>query len=356
MLFKKLLLPTLGYVLFGVYNAPVFADQSSSWRHLSFLPSEVMSTAPTDSENPYSWPSFQVVLHEAEGEQWKPARIESPLRERLETVLALDANSLIKPVRGENGELWAFEIPGGSTFKKEYLQLQGDMSRDFRACLATLTEREIELVKNVLYNLGETMNIMGELNLSAETLTAVQTMSKNYQQDRCAAGTRELPDYTQALIDRLMARLLSGEDPSDAISDQDLIAMTQVFKDLLFSSEGLWVRVSRERIQSELTARLQQLAKVDQLDWVNKPYVGFVDFVIATRGASGLTREDYLTLAQSCGVDDVMAIFSDFSVAACQQKESLDLVDISYGDVKGLLLFPGAQSTRSNEELLQPIP
>lgn len=355
MLFNKLLLPTLGYVLFGLSYAPSFAQEGSPRRQLAFLPSEVTETASTDSENPYSWPSFQVTLQEAAGEQWVPAEISGALRERLEAAFALPNESLLQAVKGTSGELRGFEIPGGSNYKKEYLQLQGDMSRDFARCLALLGEREIELVKSVMYNLSEAISILGEVNLNAETLAAVQTMTENYRQSRCAGNPGPLPDYTLALIDRFMGRLLSGEDPSDAISDQDLIALTQVFKDFIFSSEGLWVRVSRDKIQSEVTQRLQQLARIDQLDWVSKPFIGFVDFVVATRGSSGLTREDYLTLAESCGVNDVMAIFSDFSVEACHQSERLDIVDIVYGDAKGLVLLPRS-AAQGNEALMQPIP
>ncbi len=351
MLFKKLILLTHGFgfalgcmALVSLSSTPLLAQEDPSWRHLLFLPTPITTNPSTDPENPYSWPSFKLVLHEKAGDQLLPAAVDGHLLERLEAVFPAGDDGLIQKINGPEAGGWGLEIPGGSKLRSENILLKDDMTRDFGKCLAVLSEREVELVKSVLYNLDDTMNMLGEVRLSEETSTAIQTMQNQYAKDRCATAAGALPSYTIALIDRFMNRLLSGSDPSDSISDQDLIALTQIFKGLLFSNEGLWVRVSLERMQSKLATNLQKTAEAKQLDWLSKPFSGFVDFVVATRKVSGLSKEDYLTLANSCGVSDVSAIFSDFLVENCRQSQKLQLVDIAVGDSKGLVLLPGIQA------------
>ena len=276
----------------------------------------------TSSNSADHLPSFDLVLHERSGDQLKELAVTPELRQRLDSLLDADQSVHFQKIEGSR---WGFRV------QNELLSLRDEalltaLTEAFTQCISALSSLEQEALKSVLYNLSEQLTLNGELQLPRHASDALIHMQESFQKDGCAQGTEPLPTLTRVLAQRYVVKLFSGQDPEGALDEEGTFVLRSIVGDLFWGPEGIWQRVAQQAIEKKLSQALRQKARPDRLLLLDKSYASFVDFVLTSRVDSFFTREDYLAVAEACGIKQWSAFFSRFDGAACRAAGRLQLI------------------------------
>lgn len=291
-----------------------------------FWPTPVTLEDPEETGYLWAWPEYQILLQEkdAQGRYW-PAAIGDNFADELGRIFKPASGSVIRIVRDATAKTWGLEIPGGHVLRAENSQMLQPMALDFVNCLSTLAADELAEMKQVL-NLPR--SFVNDLDQRKKDIAA--RMLSNYKADRCQNGATPVPDLTKSEVKRYLTTLLTGESDGRVL-DGDLLVLTSLYHDLLFATEGLWVRGTLAVLRAFIVAAMSDFPMPTRQAWLDVDYSSFVDFVLLTRDNSGLSKAQYLELASICGVSLVNQVFSPFPLKQCSTQHRVVVVRLVLG-------------------------
>lgn len=303
-----------------------------------FWPTPVTLENPEESGFLYTWPEYRVLLQEKNAQgTYTPAAISDALAGELSRLFKPASGSVIQIARDATAKTWGLEIPGGHALRSENSQLLQPIAQDFVSCLSTLTPDELTEMKLVLMQPGTFVTTLdqGKMDIAAK-------MFENYKANRCQNGTTTVPNLTKSEVEMYLTVLLTGA--TDArVTDGDLLVLTRLYHDLLFATQGLWVRVTLATLKAHIAGAMGGFPVPLRQDWLNSDYSSFVDFVLLTRDTSGLSKAQYLDLASLCGMNSVSQIFSTFALKQCSTQGRVSMIHVVLGASRAVYFVKGGQ-------------
>lgn len=335
-----------GIVKLGLCSMVLSTAAQAAQVNLYFWPGPITQEDPTSSGSLYAWPSYEVLLQNKSTQGvYSPAIISDSMATELALRFKADAGSPIKIMRDGSTKTWGLSIPGGSELAASNQTLLEPMLQGFANCLASLTSDELDRMKEVIYApLTFLDSSSGTVRFDEEQRRIAAKMYETYKNKRCEGGTTVVPELTKKTSRRYFNTLLTGLNPDASVTDGSLLVLTNLYKDLLFASKGLWIRVTLAELQTFIGDVLARFPSLANTDWLDKDYSSFVDFVLLTRDKSGLSKDQYLKLANACGVDAVSQIFSSFPLKQCSNQNRLQVVHLFLNTSEAVLFLGGGPS------------
>jgi hypothetical protein len=332
---------TLG-LLFAAHTA---AAQTSSKNTYSFWPTAVSVADPDTTGLAWSWPEYKVLIQQqTEQGVYVPSKFSPTLAKGLSDIFAPAAGAPIKVEYDASTMQWGLHIPGGEA-RPENEVLVAPFADAFANCLKTLNDAEASLMIQVVYSPASFLDAgRGEAKFTPDYTAAAAKMAANYRSNRCDGGTTEIPNLAKTTSRKHVSALLTGQSDSLGSMNGSLLPLAQLHKELFFSSKGIWVRITLAEIQKHIKERLVKYPSLANTDWTRSDYKTFLDFVLMTRDNSGLTKDQYLFLANGCGIKEVAQIFSEFPLKQCIAQQKVGLLPIQLGNDQGLLFLKGDHS------------
>lgn len=311
-----------GLVLVAVVSQGGRAHGAQVDRH--FWPTPIFLEDPEASGYLWAWPEYQVLLQARDAQGvYRPAVISDRLATELARLFPLPSGSAIHVVR--DATTWGLEIVGGHVLRAENAQLLPAMAQDFVNCLSTLTEVELLEMQMVL---SQPRGYVRGLDQGQKDVAA--KMMSNYRLNRCQNGVTQVPDLTRSEVKRYLAVLLTGQADS-RVWEGDLLVLTSLYHDLLFATDGLWVRATLGAMKAVILGVMGSHPFPLRLDWLGQDFNSFIDFVLLTRENAGLSNAQYVDLAGLCGVSATSQAFSPFPLSQCVAQQRIDLVRLVLG-------------------------
>lgn len=155
----------------------------------------------------------------------------------------------------------------------------------------------------------------------------------------------KIPARLREKIHSVLSVILSGSGNGfDSVSGIQLV-FTKLFHKLLFSPNGLWVRTTLALMQEFIGKRLTLLgAVVKDKTVLERDYESFIDFVLMSKGSSGLAKEHYLSIAKATAIESIADIFKNFPIKQLIHKDILKVVNFHIGTHQSTFFFTGTQS------------
>lgn len=306
---------------------------------LHFWPTLITTTSdPMSSGVLYTWPDYSVVLHTKKDTTYVPVKIDNAFAEQLSQFFVSDENSPVRVERNASLSMWGLTIPGGARLRSQNAALLAPMTKKFTECLSTLTDDERNLMEDVIA-FPLSVIIGGRVQLSPEHRAAAAAMFARFKTDRCIKVSITLQKKTE----KMLAVLLCG-DTQGTVLPTEIMAQTMLFQELLFSSQGIWVRITLAILQNFITERLIKIPSFEDQTVFEQDYLNFLDFVFTTKGSSNLTIEHYLSIANVLSLHTIADAFKSLPLKQLNENGHIVITTLHIGNQHSTLIRRGEQS------------
>lgn len=321
----------------------LFSSSGLAAAEFHFWPTPIRIADPETSGVLFEWPDYEVILQTKDNATYTPAKISDELADQFTKTFALEEDSPIMVYQNKDRGEWGFRIPGGFRLRRENLKLLPAMEMHFSNCLSTLSEEDLIAVEEVLLSPLSFLGADG-VKLTDTHKAIAKTLQANFQANRCKDRVSEISDLLRERIRSFLSVILSdSEITRDSFVGRQLV-LTQLFHDLLFSTNGLWVRTTLGLIKEFVEKRLLSSPVVKDKTSIERDYDSFIDFVLMSKDTSGLTKESYLTIADATGISSIIDIFNDFPLNQLVSNGNLIVINLHIGTHQSTLFFKGTKS------------
>lgn len=333
-LFKWLVAIFSGTFFLGANALP------SEKQSLYFWPTPIKQSSVSDSRMPFLWPDYQVLLHDRDDKKkYTCAAITEQSSCYLSNLFHPEDDSPIKIVRDGRLKFWGLEIPGGSIQRDANIRLLEPISGYFFACLGTLDEHELEKIERVFY-VPEPFLVEPGLEFDSEYFKIAAKLYSNFQNNLCAENKNEVPSLLKNKIKVILEAMLFK--PSQSImTDAAIVTFTVLFNKILFSSNGLWMKVTLEEIKNFVLRRIENFPEINELAWAQRNYESFLDFIILTRQNTPLHKYQYITISRALGLNQAQQLFDQFPLSQLVTSNRISIINLNIGNKTSTHFVPG---------------
>lgn len=330
-----------GFIIFAVMwlsSSLSFALQSDF--HL--WPTLISVANPEETGVLFSWPEYQVILKTKNESGYSNATVNSAMADYLTKQFTPAEDSPIEIYRDVASSTWGLTIPGGPILREENRELLAAMAEKFITCLSTLSLAELYALDAVITTPLNYLSGAGGEGLNPSHHEAAATLLKNFEKNRCAttANVAAINKTLRTGVNDFLAAFLTGKGNSLYTLPGTQRVLASLFKDFLFSSKGLWVRVTLAHIQDFVEKQMAN-APFLETSFVERDYDSFVDFVLLTKDTTKLTLAHYLAIAQAMQVNTVADAFKLFPLMRAFTSDRFRVVNMQIGSRKATFFVGG---------------
>lgn len=318
---------------------PAFAANDD----LHFWPTAISVPNPEEHGALFMWPEYRVLLQTKNGSSYSPAHVDEILAAHLAELFTQGDNAVITQQRDQEARTWGLAIPGGERLREQNRELIPAMAEKFTACLATLTDEELALMKEVLYAPLSFLDPTGGVFINDEYKRVAAKLAFNFQTNRCENARISVPELVQKRSHYYLSVLLTGKADGIVEPSGSLLVITTLFRDMLFSAKGIWVRTTLAALQKFIDERLALLPALNDENLLEQDYENFLDFVLLSRHSNALSYAHYLSIAKAFGVDGIADVFKSFPLKQKIASGQVKVTHITLGSRSSTVFFAGAQ-------------
>lgn len=317
------------------------SSSGSAVNDLHFWPTSVSVASPSDVQVLFAWPEFKVLLQTKGETSYLPAKISNALAKRLSLLFAPEKGEPIEVYFDEDKHEWGLSIPGGVQLRQENQKLLLIMEKQFSDCLSTLNEDDLVTMESVFYAPISLLDSDGKVKLSEHEKAVAKAMHARFQTDRCSGGKSLVPALLLERVHRFLSAIITGSWDSFGSNVERQAVLTELFRQLLFSKNGLWVRASLDTIRDFVEKRFVLGGKIKDESVLERDYESFIDFILMAKETSGLTIKQYVSIADQTGVHSLVDLFADFPIKKLISQGNLAVTNLHIGSQESTFFFKG---------------
>jgi hypothetical protein len=288
----------------------------------------------------YGWPNFKVLLQTKNDKgNYYPAEIDEHISNQMNLIFRQEVDSPIRIFRDNISGHWGLYIPGGSALSINNIQLLRLMVDKLLACMRSLSQEEFNRLSRVFYSPGSYISPAGSIDIDKPQQMVAAKLFEKIKSNTCSEETGVIPDLFEKRISAYFAQLLTGKNEQITVTDGELLVVTTLFRDILFSPHGLWVKAALAKIKEHINNQMEQYPIHKDKTWFGQNYQSFIDFVLLTKNHHRLSKNQYLDVAKVCGINSLIKVFDSCNLLDLIEEEKIITLTLEIGLKKSMHIF-----------------